>query len=295
MAVSASDVKDLREKTGAGMMDCKKALTETGGDLEGAVEYLRKKGLAAAEKKQSRVAAEGVVVTLVEGQKGLILEVNCETDFVSKGQDFQSFAQNVAAWAINNDPKDIDSLKAAKSDAATEITVKCGEKIDVRRYVLDQTEGVFGSYNHGGRIGVLVNLNATKPGDAVAELAKDLAMHVAAAAPKFLSAGDIDQSFKNKEAEIYAAQLKDEGKPENMIPKIVEGKLGKLAKEVCLLEQSFVKNPDITIKKLIAEVAAKVGGEISIKSFHKLNLGEGIEKKADNLAEEVAKITGGQS
>ena len=214
MSFSASDVKNLREKTGAGMMDCKKALTETNGDIEKAVDFLRKKGLAAAAKKAGRVAAEGLVHSYIHnGKIGVLVEVNCETDFVSKNEDFKTFVA-------------------------------------------------------------------------------DVAMHIAAADPKFIKSDEMDEGFKNKEAEIYAAQLKDQGKPENMIPKIVEGKINKLAQEVCLLEQKFVKNPDLTIKDLVNELTLKLGEKIDIRRFIKFNLGEGIEKKEDNLAEEVAKLSG---
>ena len=294
MAITAGAVKELREKTGAGMMDCKKALTETNGDLEAAVDFLRTKGLATAAKKQGRVAAEGVVVTLSEGNTAVVVEVNCETDFVSKGDDFQGFGKKVANYALTNKPSDIVALQTAMNADATELTLKCEEKVDIRRMVIDQTEGVFGTYNHGGKIGVVVNLNTTNTGAEVEELAKDIAMHVAAADPKFLSGADIDEDFKKREAEVYTAQLKEEGKPEAMIGKIVEGKLAKLAKDVCLLEQVFVKNPDLTITKLIAEVAKNTGATISLKSFSKLNLGEGVEKKEDNLADEVAKLTAKQ-
>jgi elongation factor Ts len=291
MAITASAVKELREKTGAGMMDCKKALNETNGDMEAAVDFLRTKGLAKAAKKASRVAAEGTVVSVVNGTEGVILEVNCETDFVSKGDDFQGFAKATAEWTLANKPGNVEELKTAKEAEQTELTMKCGEKVDIRRFTVASADAL-GSYNHGGKIGVLVELNTNKADAAeVQELAKDIAMHVAAAAPSFLTSDDIDEDFKKREADVYAAQLKEEGKPENMIDKIVQGKLGKLAKEVCLLEQPFVKNPDLTIKKLVAEVAGKVGGDITVKAFHKINLGEGIEKKEDNLAEEVAKMT----
>lgn len=297
MSFTASDVKKLREMTGAGMMACKEALSTTAGNIDEAVDYLRKKGLAAAAKKQGRVAAEGAVASLVNGNKAVVVEVNSETDFVSKGDDFQNFAKGVAAWALENNPADINVLKDAKATEVNELTLKCGEKIDIRRYesVELSKEGLIGEYNHGGRIGVLVCLETsggvnTKP--EVLELAKDLAMHVAAADPKFLSAGDIDEDFKKREADVYAGQLKEQGKPENMIAKIVEGKLNKLASDVCLLEQKFVKDSDTTVGKLVASIAKNVGGEIKILSFKKLNLGEGIEKKEDNLADEVAKMTG---
>lgn len=294
MSFSASDVKKLRETTGAGMMDCKKALTENGGDMDAAVDFLRKKGLAAAQKKQSRIAAEGAVASLVEGNTGVLVEVNCETDFVSKGDDFKAFANEVANYILKESPADIAALKTAKESEVNELTLKIGEKIDIRRFEVINTEGALGSYNHGGRIGVLVNLHgADASNEKVSELLKDLSMHVAAAAPKFLSSDDIDETFKKKEAEIYAAQLKEEGKPENMIEKIVQGKLKKLSSEVCLLEQKFVKDPDTTVGKLVQAVAKEVGADLTVGGFKVLNLGEGIEKKEDNLADEVAKMTGG--
>lgn len=294
MSFSASDVKKLREMTGAGMMACKKALSENGGDMDAAVDFLRKKGLAAAQKKQSRIAAEGTVASLVEGNTGVIVEVNCETDFVSKGDDFKGFANEVANYILKEKPADIAALKSAKEEEVNELTLKIGEKIDIRRFETVQTEGALGSYNHGGRIGVLVDLKgADASNEKVSDLLKDLSMHVAAAAPKFLSADDIDETFKQKEAEIYAAQLKEEGKPENMIEKIVQGKLKKLSSEVCLLEQKFVKDPDMTVGKLVESVAKEVGADLTVAGFKVLNLGEGIEKKEDNLADEVAKMTGG--
>ena len=294
MSFSASDVKKLREMTGAGMMACKNALSENGGDMDAAVDFLRKKGLAAAQKKQSRIAAEGAVASLVEGNTGVIVEVNCETDFVSKGDDFKGFANEVANFILKEKPADIAALKSAKEEEVNELTLKIGEKIDIRRFETITTDGALGSYNHGGRIGVLVELKgADASNEKVAELLKDISMHVAAAAPKFLSADDINEDFKKKEAEIYAAQLKEEGKPENMIDKIVEGKLKKLSSEVCLLEQKFVKDPDTTVGKLVQSVAKEVGADLALAGFKVLNLGEGIEKKEDNLAEEVAKMTGG--
>jgi elongation factor Ts len=294
MSFSASDVKKLRELTGAGMMACKKALNETSGDMDGAVDFLRTKGLAAAQKKQSRIAAEGAVSTMVEGNTGVVVEVNCETDFVSKGDDFKAFADGIANYILKEKPADITALKTAKESEVNELTLKIGEKIDIRRFAMTTSTGALGSYNHSGRIGVLVNIEGSdSSNEKVQELLKDVAMHVAAASPKFLSADDIDETFKKKEAEIYAAQLKEEGKPENMIEKIVEGKLKKLSSEVCLLEQKFVKDPDMTIRKLVESVSKEVGSELKVVGFHKLILGEGIEKKEDNLAEEVAKMTSG--
>lgn len=303
MSINASDVKKLREITGAGMMACKQALSATGGDLEKAIDELRKKGLAQAEKKQSRIAAEGTVVTLVEGGLGVVLEVNCETDFVSKGDDFKSFAESVGQVVLKNRPADVTALLDAKlangktvKEGATELTLKCGEKVDVRRFQILEVsgEGTVAAYNHGGRIGVLVGAQTTN-GVAnkaeTTELLKDVCMHVAAASPQFMKGDDIDEGFKKREAEIYKAQLLEQGKPENMIDKILIGKMNKLASEVCLLEQKFVKDPDISIQQLLTQKAKEIGGEVTLSTFIKINLGEGIEKKEDNLAEEVAKLT----
>lgn len=305
MSFGAKEVKELREKTGAGMMDCKKALTETGGDLEAAVDFLRSKGLAAAAKKASRIAAEGLVASVVEGSVGAIVEVNCETDFVAKNDDFTKFVADIANLLVTSSATDVESLKNEKMGDLTvaekiqELTVKIGEKIDVRRFQKRSitTDGKIGSYVHGGKIAVLVevesdNAEATKTQD-FADLISDICLHTAAASPKFLSASDIDEDFKKRESEVYAAQLKEQGKPENMIPNIIKGKLNKLASEVCLLEQKFVKDPDLSISKLVAQVGEKIGATLTVKGFDKLDLGAGIEKKEDNLADEVAKLTQG--
>jgi elongation factor Ts len=304
MAYTATDVKNLREQTGAGMMDCKKALDETG-DFQKAVDWLRAKGLAAAAKKQSRVAAEGLVAAYVKGNIAAVVEVNCETDFVAKNSDFQGFVAAAAQLAVDTKAANVDALIGSKmtngltvKDAVSELTIKIGEKIDLRRMntLTLAANGLIGNYVHSGKIAVICALNADKDisGNAAAqELAKDLCMQVAAANPMFVSANEIDESFKAKEAEIYAAQLKEQGKPEAMIPNIVKGKLNKLASEVCLLEQSFVKNPDITVSKHIEAMAAQAGAKITVAKFVKLVVGEGVEKKEDNFAEEVAKMTGG--
>lgn len=304
-AFGAKEVKELREKTGAGMMNCKKALSESGGDMEKAVDYLRQKGLAAAAKKASRVAAEGLVGAVVEGNVGALVEVNCETDFVAKNADFQNFVNSVTNHVLSSNASDAAALKEEKMGDLTvqehvqELTLKIGEKIDVRRFkkLTLEGEGKVGSYVHGGKIGVLValgsdNADAAKNGD-FAELVNDLCLHVAAADPKFMTADEIDEDFKQREAAVYEAQLKEQGKPENMIPNIIKGKMNKLASEVCLMDQKFVKNPDLTVSKLVKEYEGKVGGSITVKGFAKLNLGEGIEKKEDNLADEVAKLTQG--
>ena len=281
MGLTALDVKKLREATGVGMMQCKKALAETNGDFQAAVEFLRKKGLDAAQKKQSRIAAEGVIVTFVENNRGVVAEVNCETDFVSKGSDFKNFAEGVARYIWETKPADIAALKAEKESEINEFTLKCGEKVDIRRFEMVETEGSLGCYNHGGKIGVLVEAST-----GTSEQLKDIAMHVAAMSPQFISEDQVDDDFKNKESEIYTAQLKEQGKPEKIIENIVRGKMAKLFKEICLLEQPFLKDTEKTVKQFL--------GGIEIKRFLKLHLGEGIEKKEDNLAEEVAKMTGVQ-
>lgn len=303
MAYTAADVKNLRETTGAGMMDCKKALDETG-DFQKAVDYLRAKGLAAAAKKQSRVAAEGMIASAVKGKIASLVEVNCETDFVAKNDAFQAFAATAANVAVDANLTTIEQLLNAKTangltvkDNVSELTIKIGEKIDLRRVEVLKLDGhgMIGSYVHSGKIGVLCRVESDKDvsgHEAFKDLVKDLCMQIAAADPKFLNSSEIDETYKAKEAEIYAAQLKEQGKPEAMIPNIVKGKLNKLASEVCLYEQSFVKDPDQTVGKLIETTGKTVGASVKVTKFIKLNLGEGIEKKSENFADEIAKLTG---
>lgn len=303
MAYTAADVKNLRETTGAGMMDCKKALDETQ-DFQKAVDYLRAKGLAAAAKKQSRVAAEGLIAAVVKGKLGSLVELNCETDFVAKNDSFQAFVQTAANVAVDGKITSVQTLLGAKGpkgitlqDEVSELTIKIGEKIDLRRVELMTLEGngLIGSYVHSGKIGVLCKIEADKDvsgNEAVKELAKDLCMQIAAANPTFLNASQIDEAFKAREAEVYAAQLKEQGKPEAMIPNIVKGKLNKLATDVCLYEQAFVKDPDTTVAKLIETVGKTAGVTLKVTKFTKFNLGEGIEKKQENFAEEIAKLSG---
>lgn len=303
MAYTAADVKNLRETTGAGMMDCKKALDETQ-DFQKAVDYLRAKGLAAAAKKQSRVAAEGLIAAVVKGKLAALVELNCETDFVAKNDSFQAFVQTAANVAVDGNLNTVEGLMNAKGpkgltlkDEVSELTIKIGEKIDLRRVELMKLEGhgTIGSYVHSGKIGVLVKIEADKDvsgNAAVTDLAKDLCMQIAAANPTFLNASEIDESFKAREAEVYAAQLKEQGKAEAMIPNIVKGKLNKLATEVCLYEQTFVKDPDTTVAKLIETVGKTAGANLKVTKFTKFNLGEGIEKKSENFAEEIAKLSG---
>ncbi len=303
MAFTAKDVKELREKTGAGMMDCKKALTENNGDMEAAVDFLRQKGLAAAAKKATRVAAEGLIGAVVEGNVGALVEINCETDFVAKNEDFKSFVGQVANHLVKSNATDVEALKAESLGSSTlqetvqELTLKIGEKLDVRRFSKTTLsgEGKVGSYVHGGKIGVLVEVSSDNA-DATAkpeftELVNDLCLHVAAAEPKFLTSDQIDEDYKAREAKVYEAQLREQGKPENMIENIIKGKLNKLASEICLMDQKFVKNPDFSISKLVKEVEGKVGATLKINSFERMVMGEGIEKKEDNLADEVAKMT----
>jgi len=306
MAYTATDVKNLREQTGAGMMDCKKALDETQ-DFQKAVDYLRAKGLAAAAKKQSRVAAEGMIAAVVKGKIAALVEVNCETDFVAKNDAFQAFAATAANTAVDANLSTVEQLLDAKmangltiKDNVSELTIKIGEKIDLRRVEVMKLDGngMIGSYVHSGKIGVLCRVESDKDvsgNEAFKDLVKDLCMQIAAADPKFLNASEIDETYKAKEAEIYAAQLKEQGKPEAMIPNIVKGKLNKLASEVCLYEQSFVKDPDTTIGKLIETVGKTAGANLKVTKFTKFNLGEGIEKKSENFAEEIAKLTSGQN
>lgn len=304
MTITAKDVKSLRDSTGAGMMDCKKALGEAGGDLEAAIDYLRKKGLAKAAKKAGRIAADGLVGCCVSegGKSATVVEINCETDFVAKNDDFKNFVTSISKYVNDNNFSNNEELLASNYGEATltdelnNLTLKIGEKIAIRRFHKLNTDGYIGSYSHGGKIGVLVEVSpdsdVSSNGD-FQEMVKNVCMHVAASDTRFINENEIDEDFKNREAEIYAAQLKDQGKPEDMIPKIVQGKLSKMASEICLMKQKFVMNPDQTVEKYIAEASKGFGAKVSVKNFYKFNLGEGIEKKQDNLAEEVARMTKG--
>jgi len=285
MAITASLVKELRERTSAGMMECKKALVETDGDIEAAVEYMRKAGLAKADKKAGRIAAEGLIGVALsdDGKKAVMVEINTETDFVCKGEVFQSFVKQIADLALENSCADLDSLLAVKmadgntvADAAKALVVSIGEKISVRRVALMQTEGVIGAYAHGVRISVLVDMPA---GDLA--LAKDVAMHIAASSPVCVSADDVDPAIIEKEKAIFSAQAAESGKPPEIVEKMVVGRINKFLKEVTLMGQPFVKDPDITIEKLLA------GASASVKAFYRFEVGEGIEKKEENFADEV--------
>jgi elongation factor Ts len=285
MAITAALVKDLRERTGAGMMECKKALVEVDGDIEAAIDLMRKSGAAKADKKAGRTAAEGLIVfkTSADGKNAAMVEVNCETDFVTKGDDFLNFASAVAQLTLDKKPADIDALKALTmddgetvADATKNLIAKVGENMNVRRFVNKTTDGVFGCYLHGGRIGVLVELQG---GDEA--LAKDIAMHVAASNPACVSEADIDPALIAKEREIFSAQAAESGKPAEIIEKMVEGRIKKFLKEVTLTGQPFVKDPDQTVEQLLKAAGATVVG------FDRLEVGEGIEKKVENFAEEV--------
>lgn len=282
--ITAALVKELRERTGAGMMECKKALRETGGDIDVAVELMRKAGQAKADKKASRIAAEGLIVIRQAGEAAALVEVNCETDFVTKNEDFRAFADAVAAVTLRDGPTDLEALMAltmangqSVEQNRRECIAKIGENINVRRGVrLTASTGVLGCYLHGTRIGVLVVLEG---GDA--DLAKDIAMHVAASRPLCVSADQVPADLIAKEKEIYAARAIAEGKPANMIEKIATGRLRKYLEEVTLLGQPFVKDPDQNVEQLLAARGARV------IRFERFELGEGIEKKPDNFAAEV--------
>ncbi|QLY82014.1 translation elongation factor Ts [Clostridium intestinale] len=301
--ITAQSVKELREKTGAGMMDCKKALTETNGDMEKAIEVLREKGLAAAAKKADRVAAEGIVKTYIsEDQKVAgIVELNCETDFVAANEEFVAFAGKLAEMASTSAAKDIESFVAEKfnetqtvQEALTALIAKLGENMTVRRFEKFVVEnGVLQSYIHGGgRIGVVVELACDTASPVLAEVAKDVCMQVAAANPSFLSKNDVDNEALDKEKEIYRVQALNEGKPENIVEKMVMGRIQKYYKEVCLLEQAWVKDGDKSITKYLQEKSKEVGSPITINKFVRFERGEGIEKKEENFAEEVARQIG---
>jgi elongation factor Ts len=284
-------VKELRERTGAGMMECKKALVETSGDMDGAIEFLRKSGLAQADKKASRIAAEGKIALAIsdDGNEAVMVEVNCETDFVAKDDSFNAFAQAVAGKALSQGPADVDGLMQLRIDGATveearqALIAKIGENVQVRRFVRASSDGTLGAYVHGGRIGVLVDLAG---GDL--ELARDLAMHVAAMNPEFISADDVPADVMAREKDILIAQAEGSGKPAEIVEKMVEGRLRKHLSGITLLGQAFVKDGDLTVEKLLRQAGA------SVNSFQRMAVGEGIEKKQDNFAEEVMQqVTGG--
>jgi len=284
MSITATMVKELRERTGAGMMECKKALQETAGDMELAIENLRKTGLAKADKKASRVAAEGVIAMAesADGKQAVMLEVNSETDFVAKGDDFKDLAAKAADNILQTGAKDITELGASEIDGKTveetrqELIAKLGENITLRRFSKIAGGDVIGSYLHGGKIGVLVALTG---GDAT--LAKDIAMHIAASKPQAIDESGVAPEVLEKEKEIFSAQAKESGKPDDIIEKMIGGKLKKFIAEITLLGQPFVKDPDKMVARLLSEKGAEV------VEFARLEVGEGIEKKSENFADEV--------
>ena len=303
MQITASMVKELRDKTNAGMMDCKKALTETNGDIDKAIDYLREKGLSQAAKKSGRIAAEGLTTALISAdeKKGVVIEINSETDFVAKNDEFVNFVKEVAQAALDNEPADMEALKKVVlsggktvEDTLTDKISKIGENMSVRRFEqLKVKDGIVVEYIHGGgKISVLVALESTGDKEALEILGKDLAMQVAAMNPKYISREDVDDEFIAREKEILKAQALNEGKPEHIVEKMVEGRLQKELKEVCLLEQAFVKDADLTVKKVISDTAAKIGSDIKIAGLLRYEVGEGIERKSENFADEVAKQMG---
>lgn len=286
MAITAAQVKDLRERTGAGMMECKRALVETDGDIETAIENMRKSGAAKADKKAGRIAAEGLlrVETSDDGKKAAIVEINCETDFVTKGDDFPNFVAAVAKVALEAKPADLDALLntpmadgTSVGDSCKNLIAKIGENMNVRRFqLIENSDGIVANYLHGSRIGVVISLNG---GDAA--LARDVAMHIAATNPQAISADDIDAELIEKEKAIFTAQAKESGKPDEIIEKMITGRIGKFLKEVTLLGQPFVKDPDQSVEKLLK------ASDATVVSFVRYEVGEGIEKKQENFADEV--------
>jgi len=287
MAITAALVKELRERTGAGMMECKKALVETDGDIEAAIENMRKSGQAKAAKKAGRTAADGVIVikTSADAKSGVIVEVNCETDFVAKDDNFKSFADAVADRVLNSDAADVEALMAMPLHEGEDTTIeearqalvsKIGENMNVRRFQRLSTDGVLAAYQHGVRIGVVVDI------DGDAELGRDIAMHVAATNPVCVDEDGVPPEMLAKERDIVETQAKESGKPENIIEKMVEGRMRKYLAEITLVGQAFVKDPDTTVGKLVQGAGATLNG------FTRFEVGEGIEKKVENFADEVA-------
>ncbi len=312
MAITAAMVKELREMTGAGMMDCKKALNETNGDMEAAVEFLRKNGQAKAEKKANRIAAEGICRVAVDGdQVAAVVEVNSETDFVAKNADFQAYVEAVAAQALASDAADMDAFMAETwkedasktvADALTDKIAVIGEKLSIRRYAkLSAENGFVVSYVHGGgRIGVIVKAECANVCAEAKEACTNLAMQIAAMNPKYVSDADVDAEFLAHEKDIILAQImndpKESQKPEKVIEGMIKGRLNKELKEICLLDQVYVKAEDgkQTVGKYLEQVSKEIGATLTVKEFVRYETGEGLEKKEENFAEEVAKQMAGK-
>lgn len=299
--ISAKVVKELRERTGAGMMDCKKALTQTEGDIEKAIEYLREKGLAAAAKKAGRVAAEGIVNTYLSEDKkqAAIVEVNCETDFVAANEQFTAFVDKISALVVSSNVNTVEELEAVEfegktvKEALTELIATLGENMTIRRFKKFSLEnGALQTYIHGGgRIGVVVKVEGGST-EAASEVGKEVCMQVAAANPLFLTEADVDQESIEKEKEIYRVQALNEGKPEKIVDKMVEGRIKKYYKEVCLMDQQWVKDGDKSIAKMVEEKAKAAGTNLNVVEFVRYERGEGIEKVVEDFAAEVAKQMG---
>lgn len=309
MAITAGMVKELREMTGAGMMDCKKALTETNGDIDKAVEFLREKGLAAAEKKAGRIAAEGIVSAIIseDEKSAAIVEVNSETDFVAKNENFRNYVDAVVKQVLTSSSTDVnefleekwdlDNSKTVKEELSTQISI-IGENMSIRRYErISTTDGFVTSYIHGGgRIGILIEVATSVNNEQTQEAAKNVAMQVAAMSPKYIKREDIAEDFINHEKDIIKAQIMNDPdaskKPENIIEKMMVGRLNKELKEICLLDQVYVKDGDFTVAKYLDSVAKEVGATIEIKKFVRFETGEGLAKREEDFAEEVAKQMG---
>jgi elongation factor Ts len=306
-AITAAAVKELRETTGAGMMDCKAALVETEGDMEAAVDYLRTKGLARAAKKASRVAAEGLVGLVADGKQAAMIELNSETDFVARNEQFQSLVMGVAKTALGTDGS-VDAVEAATldgSDKTVDASIKdavatIGENMNLRRVAkLSVNEGVVASYVHSsvapglGKIGVLVALESAGKTDALAGVGRQVAMHVAATTPLSLSVDDMDPAVVERERHVFSEQARESGKPENIIEKMVEGRIRKFFEESVLLNQSFVMNPDVTVAQAIKDAEGDVGAPINMTAFALFKLGDGIEKEEEDFAAEVAAVAQG--
>ncbi|MFK7839659.1 MAG: translation elongation factor Ts [Bdellovibrionales bacterium] len=302
--ITASMVKELREKTGAGMMDAKKALTEANGDVEAAMEELRKKGMAKADKKSSRTAAEGLVAVVTDGTKGAVIELNAETDFVSRNEEFQDFVESVAKKAL--DANDVDDLSAADyngkpvKDALTDLVARIGENMTLRRSEkLEVSQGAVVSYIHGalkeglGKIGVLVAFESDADADTLNGLGKQIAMHVAAAFPKYLDRNSVDATEMEKERQFLIEQAKEEGKPQEIAEKMVEGRMRKYYEEICLLDQKFVIDGETRIADVVANAAKDAGKDIKLVAYSRIQLGEGIEKEEEDFAAEVGKVANG--
>jgi elongation factor Ts len=295
-------VGELRAKTGAGMMDCKKALNECDGDMEQAIDFLRKKGLSAAAKKSGRVAAEGMIAAAGNANSGALVEVNSETDFVAKNDAFQAFAKGTVEVVLEQKPADVDALKGLDfpgtgRNVAEELThqiATIGENMNIRRFAsLTSDSGVVASYVHGaGKIGVLVQLDTDKADDPkVAETAKMIAMHVAAASPQYLNREEVPADVVEREKDIMRVKAIESGKPENIVEKIIEGQINKFFGETCLLEQVYVVDTDKKVGKVVDALAKEVGGQVTLSAYTRMQLGEGIEKKEEDFAAEVAAMT----